>query len=351
MPDDAGERTEAPTPRRRTEARERGQIPRSLDLTAALALLGGLVVLNGFGASMFGSMLALTRELGDARDAGVEHVATWLWRAAHAAATMTLPFLAMLAVLALVGGLLQTGGVVTWARLEWKLDALNPANGLRRLFSADSLQRLAMSVLKLGVVAGVAWFTVAGQVAPVLGSGNSTALGVLHMGCQLVFTLALRMALVLLLLGLVDYFYQWWRIEKSLKMTRQEVRDELKNLDGDPLMRQRRRQAHARLALQRLNQDVPKADVVVSNPTEFAVALRYVEGEMAAPRVIAKGQDLLALRIRQIAQRHRVPIVQRPPLARALYAAVDVGQEIPQRFYRAVAEVLAYVYQVSKRAG
>ncbi len=167
---------------------------------------------------------------------------------------------------------------------------------------------------------------------------------------EVVFEVALRMALVLLVLGLIDYAYQRWRLEQSLRMTRQEVRDELKRMEGDPLIKQRRRQLQQQLAVQRINLDVPKADVVVTNPTEYAVALRYDEVTMQAPRVLAKGRDYLALRIRQVAEQHGVPIVQRPPLARALYATVEVGQEIPPQFYRAVAEVLAYVYRITGKA-
>jgi flagellar biosynthetic protein FlhB len=142
-----------------------------------------------------------------------------------------------------------------------------------------------------------------------------------------------------------------WRLERQLRMTKQEVRDELKKMEGDPLVKQRRRQIQRRLMIQRIRNEVPKADVVVTNPTEYAVALKYDEATMQAPRVVAKGVDLLALRIREIAQASGVPIVQRPPLARALYASVDVGKDIPPAFYRAVAEVLAYVYQLARRAG
>ncbi|HPM25323.1 MAG TPA: EscU/YscU/HrcU family type III secretion system export apparatus switch protein, partial [Phycisphaerae bacterium] len=173
--------------------------------------------------------------------------------------------------------------------------------------------------------------------------------GVLGLGAEVLFDLAVRLAIALLVLGILDYLIQRWKLERRLRMTKQEVRDELKKMEGDPLVKQRRRQIQARLALQRIRAEVPRADVVVTNPTHFAVALRYDEATMSAPRVTAKGRDLLAERIRQLAQQHGVPIVQRPPLARALYTGVEVGQEVPPAFYRAVAEVLAYVYQLSGR--
>ncbi|HRS26653.1 MAG TPA: EscU/YscU/HrcU family type III secretion system export apparatus switch protein, partial [Phycisphaerae bacterium] len=171
--------------------------------------------------------------------------------------------------------------------------------------------------------------------------------GIVQMSAALLYKLALRLGLTLLVLALLDYWYQRWNWWRRLKMTKQEVRDELKRMEGDPQMRHRRRQLQMRLALQRVGIDVPKADVVVTNPTEYAVALKYDEATMTAPRVMAKGKDLLAARIRQVAQQHRIPIVQRPPLARALYAAVEVGQEVPPAYYRAVAEVLAYVYRIT----
>jgi flagellar biosynthetic protein FlhB len=184
----------------------------------------------------------------------------------------------------------------------------------------------------------------------VLTAGALAPIEAFDLACQLVFKLALRIALVLLVLGLLDFLYQRWNVTRNLKMTKQEVKDELKRMDGDPQAKQRRRQLQLKLAMQRIGIDVPNADVVVTNPTEFAVALKYDEATMAAPRVTAKGQDLLALRIRQVAQQHGIPIVQRPPLARALYASAEIGRDVPAEFYRAVAEVLAYVYQLSGRA-
>jgi flagellar biosynthetic protein FlhB len=175
-------------------------------------------------------------------------------------------------------------------------------------------------------------------------------LGILHMASEILFALMLRLALVLLILGLIDYFYQRHKVEKQLRMSKQEIKDELKRMEGDPLVKHRRRQVQAKLAMQRIAIDVPRSDVVVTNPTEYAVALKYDEATMHAPRVLAKGKDLLALRIRQIAQQYGIILVQRPPLARGLYTACDVGDEIPPAYYRAVAEVLAYVYQLSGRA-
>jgi flagellar biosynthetic protein FlhB len=265
---------------------------------------------------------------------------------------MILPFLALLLVVTIAGTAAQSGLLLTWKRLTPKPERVSPVSGFKRLFSADALSRLALGLLKVAVVTGIAYLTLAGRLGTVLSAGGLHTRGVLGLSAELVYDLALRLGAALLLLGLVDYLIQRWRLERQLRMTKQEVRDELKRMEGDPLIKQRRRRIQARLAMQRIHAEVPRADVVVTNPTHFAVALRYDEAAMTAPRVVAKGRDLLAERIRQLAQQHGVPLVQRPPLARALYWTVEIGQEIPAKFYRAVAEILAYVYRLSgRRAG
>lgn len=346
MADDAGERTEQPTARRRLEAREKGNIPRSLDLTSAVALLGGLLLLASFGSGMFAKLLALTRRLEMAGNTTTDDIGALLALTAQSAAMLVLPLLLLILVVSLAVSIVQTGGALVWGRLTPKLDALNPANGVKRLFSSDALQRLGLGLLKLLIVGVVAWQAASEYLPRLLGAAGLGPMGILHLGSDATYSLGLRLGLVLLIVGLIDFFIQRWRVERSLRMTKQEVRDEMKNMDGDPHIKQRRRQLQARLALQRLQLDVPKANVVVTNPTEYAVALRYDEKSMAAPLVVAKGKDWLALRIRQIADRHNVPIVERPPLARALYAQVGVGEQISPRFYRAVAELLAYVQRL-----
>jgi flagellar biosynthetic protein FlhB len=263
---------------------------------------------------------------------------------------MLLPFLLLLMVLTAVGSLAQTGLLLTPKKLLPRIENLSLKRGLKRIFSFDAVTRTVLGLFKMLFIGLVAYYTVAARMQPVLGSTTVPPLGVLHMAGEMLFTLMLRLALVLLVLGLIDYFYQRHKVEKSLRMSKQDVKDELKRMEGDPLLKSRRRQTQAKLAMQRVAVDVPKSDVVVTNPSEYAVALRYDEATMSAPRVLAKGQDLLAVRIRQIAQQHGIPIVQRPPLARGLYAACEVGDEIPPAYYRAVAEVLAYVYQLSGRA-
>ncbi|MCP4245577.1 MAG: EscU/YscU/HrcU family type III secretion system export apparatus switch protein [bacterium] len=172
---------------------------------------------------------------------------------------------------------------------------------------------------------------------------------VFGLGAALVFQLGMTLAIVLLVLALIDYAYQRYKHERDLKMTKEEVKDELRSMEGDPVVKRRRREVQMQLAYPRLQKEVPGADVVVSNPTHVAVAIKYDADTMASPRVVAKGADLMALRIRQLAAASGVPIMERPPLARALYESVQVGQEVPERFYQAVAEILAYVYELTGR--
>jgi flagellar biosynthetic protein FlhB len=184
-------------------------------------------------------------------------------------------------------------------------------------------------------------------MAEIVSAQKLSFVQIFGMGAAIVYAIIVRITVLLLILAIVDYFYQRYKIEKSLKMTKREVKEEMRAMDGDPKIKARRRQIAIQMVTQRFKKDVPTADVVVTNPTEYAIAIKYDEGKMHAPRVIAKGQGYLAMKIREIAIASGVPILERKPLARALYKLVDVGQEIPEQFYSAVAEILAYVYELS----
>ncbi len=348
--DEGGDKTEQPTPRRREEAREEGQIARSADLTAAVSLLAGVLLIKHLGPHMMETVLAMTRGLGETPAVTAEGLLPWMKAVGQAAARIVGPFLLLLLVVTVVGTAAQSGLLLTWKKLALKPERINPVAGFKKMFSSESLTRLLLGVFKVTLLGAIAYYSIRGRIGEVIAGGGSEPGGIYALAGGLILDLALRMGLVLLLLGLVDYLFQRWQHERQLRMTKQEVRDELKRMEGDPLLKQRRRQIQTRLAMQRINSEVPKADVVVTNPTEYAVALRYDEAAMTAPRVVAKGKDLLAERIRLVARQHGVPVVERPPLARALYAGVEVGHEIPPAFYRAVAELLAYVYRLSQKA-
>lgn len=341
------DRTEDPTPRRLEEAREEGRIAHSVELTAGVSVCAAIVLLKLFGPAIADSWLALTRML--AEDMPLTSATLWTdsLRVIAIGGGAIGPFLAALLFLVIVGGLSQSGLLLVWKKLQPDASRLNPLSGFQRIFSLEGLQRLAISLLKLLLLCWIAYASVPRAAEQLLSTSELPAALGFALGMELLYRLSLNLAVALLLLGVLDYAIQRWKLMRSLRMTKQEVREEMKRMEGDPQLKQRRKQIQMKLAMQRAAQEVPKADVVVTNPTEYAVALRYDDGNMGAPRVVAKGTDRLALRIREIAAKHGVPIVQRPPLARALYAACEVGEEIPGPLYKAVAEVLAYVYQIS----
>ena len=305
--DDGGDRTEAPTPRRLQEARDEGRIPRSVDLTAAVALMAAVILLKTLGSGLFGGLLQITGDLGEPLDVAGGDLAAVVLRVALATARGLLPFLGLLLLATALGAVVQSGLSPSLKPLEPKLEKLNPAAGVRRLFSLDSATRAGQGVFKITLVALVAYVTITGELDTVLNAGLLEPAGIVQMSAALLYKLALRLGLTLLVLALLDYWYQRWNWWRRLKMTKQEVRDELKRMEGDPQC-VTRRQLQMRWPC-RVGIDVPKADVVVTNPTEYAVALKYDEATMTA-RASWLRADLLAARIRQVAQQHRIPIVR-----------------------------------------
>jgi flagellar biosynthetic protein FlhB len=258
------------------------------------------------------------------------------------------PLLIAAVIIAVVVNVAQVGLFFNTKKLQPNLAALNPLKGLGKMFKGQGWVQLVMNLMKLTLVGWVAYSAVGGRIGEIAMSQGLEFKQIFNLGASLVYAIGMRIGIVLLILALIDYAYQRYRTEKELKMSKQEVKEEMRRMEGDPKIKQRRRQIALQGAVQRLKKDVPTADVVVTNPTHFAVALKYDDaGGMGAPRVVAKGQDYLAMRIREIAAEAGVPILERPPLARSLYKMVEVGQEIPEQFYAAVAEILAYVYELT----
>jgi flagellar biosynthetic protein FlhB len=345
------DQTEPATPRRREEARERGHVARSNDLNGALVLLAALLTLNYFGKQFLEGFTLLARgAFGnlDAIDIGTDSVTprsgTVLWILLRTFGPL---FIAVLSV-ALAANWAQVGFLFTGEPLSPDLNRLNPVTGLKRLFSTRSAARLVQDFVKLAIIGSVLGWTLSGNFDDILGLPSLPAVKVAAALADLGFTLAVRAAAALVVLGVLDYGFQRWQYERDLRMSKQEVKEEMKRLEGNPRIRERRRAIQRQIATQRMMQAVPRAAVVVTNPTHFAVALAYDE-KMAAPKIVAKGADLVAERIREIAHENDVPIVERPPLARELFKC-EVGKEIPAKMYEAVAEILAYVYSLKKAA-
>jgi flagellar biosynthesis protein FlhB len=347
------EKTEAPTQRRRDEAREEGQVAKSQDLTAALAMVAAAFLLWLLGmqilTSMRTTMAVMLSGEQSANVARADDVAQVLSYATARVAEACGPLLLAMAVVVLCAGLLQVGVLVTGKPLIPRASKLSPLKGFKNLFNARAGMRLVMNLAKTAAIAAVGFVVIKHQMPRILLLAALEPLQMFKAACELIFALSLALAAILLILGLLDFAFQKWQRERDLRMTKQQIKEEMKRMEGDPLMKQRRGRVARQLALQRVNQAVPHADVVVTNPTHFAVALQYNRQTMTAPKVVAKGADYMAMRIRHLAAAHGVPMVERKELARALYAAVDVGQEVPPQFYGAVAEILAYIYRVSGR--
>lgn len=354
MAEDLGDKTEDPTPKRLEDAREKGQVIRSLDLASAVVMLAAFLGLLVFGASLtqtLGGTMARLLALGHDHDAPtIGSIPALVKGPSWDVGLALLPVLAVLLVASYLAHAGQFGFLFTTKPLTPDFSRINPVNGLQKLFGAQGAIRGAGGTAKLIFVSIVAIAIILRELPSMVSLPGLTAAGaMLEIGKMLVRLITWLLA-ALILLGIVDYFLQRMQLMKQLRMTKQEVKEERKSMDGDPQIKARRMRIARQIAMQQMQRDVPRADVIVTNPTHFSVAIQYDQANMAAPKVVAKGADLLALRIRQIAAAHAIPIVERPPLARALYAGIEVGQEISPEHYQAVAEVLAYVYKLEKAA-
>ncbi|MBL4575487.1 MAG: flagellar biosynthesis protein FlhB [Opitutaceae bacterium] len=345
------EKTEAPTPRRLQEARNDGNIARSTDLTAAIMLLGGIVALHMLGTRMFEGLGAATRVLLMAEHSPnptrVEGVGEMAYYSAYMFATSLGPVVIAVAAVGLLSSLGQVGFLLTVKPLEPNFGKLSPLKGIANLFKLRAVMRLVMSVQKVVLIAAVAGWFVVQDMPKIVHIAELSALQAFGAAGTLVYGLALKLAILLLIMALIDYSFQRWQHEQDLMMSKQDVKEEMKRMEGDPQIKQRRTRVAKQLAMQRVAQAVPQADVIVTNPTHFSIALQYDSDSMRAPRVIAKGADFMAMRIRQIAVAHGIPLVERKPLAQALYKSVEIGEEVPAEHYAAIAEILAYVYRLN----
>jgi flagellar biosynthetic protein FlhB len=356
MAENDQERTEQPTQKRLDDARRKGQIPRSRDLTAAAVMLAGgtaLYMLGGqIGANLHGLMsrgLTLTRE--QALD--TTHLLPALASAASAGLRACAPVFGVIMLAAILAPLALGGWSFSGQSLAPKFERLNPLEGVKRMFAMRSLMELLKALAKFGVVAVVAVIVLWNDAPEMMSLGRQPVEQAIGHAFKLSGQALLSISAGLLIIAAIDAPYQLWQYMQQMKMSREEIREEYKESEGSPEVKGRIRQLQQQMARQRMMQDVPKADVIVTNPTHFAVALRYDDKRMRAPVVVAKGVDLLAARIREVAAEHDVPVFEAPPLARVLYRQVDIGAEVPSTLYVAVAQVLSYVFQlrVAKRSG
>ena len=352
MSESSGDKKHPASERRREQAKSEGQIPRSADLTSAALLLVAIGLLRVFGTrltEMLGGFLTDSIQLTTARPFDVADATHIVLRTGALLAVAILPISSIFFLGTIAINLAQTGIVILPEKAMPNWSHVNPLNGFARLFSLPNVMRLAFGVFKLVVVCSVAYHTVKKITSGVLSSAQLSSSQIAHFVVDSVLGTCLWIGGSLFILALLDYAFQRWKFEQDLMMTDQELRNEMKDSEGDPQIAAKRRQFHRQLATQKMRQEVPKSDVVVTNPTELAIAIRYDPKTMPAPIVVAKGAGIVAQTIRRIALEAGVPVVERKPLAQVLYKAVDVGQMIPLDQFNAVAEVLRYVYQLQGR--
>ncbi len=354
MADDMGEKTEEPTAKKLAEARDKGQVAKSQDLSAAIIMTGATLMLVLLGPGIFAAMFNLTRFCltEEQLATGLDAASTQgdLFIIGDEIVRTLIPVMFIMTVVSALAIILQIGIQLSPKAMQPKLEKLNPQKGLARLFSKRSAVRATLDVLKFVALAVAAGFAIRVYIDELTYLVLLQPIEAIVIASQIIIKVGIAVLLVLILLGILDLSYQRWQHTQDLKMTKHEVKDERKSMEGNPEIKQQRAKIAREIASQRLSRDVPTADVVVTNPTHVSVALRYDQHSMHAPVIAAMGADYVALRIRQIAAAHAIPIIERPPLARALYARCDVGDEIPESAYEAVAEVLAYVYELEGRA-
>ena len=345
------ERTEQATPKRREDARKKGDVPRSRELTMTGVMLCGAATLLLFSEPLSRRLLnafsrGLRIERAQAFDTGymIEAFAT----VAGESFLGLLPFGVVLLAAVFLSAAVIGGWSFSVEAMSFKAERMSPVKGVKRIFSANSLNELIKALAKFSLVALIAVTWLWWSVDELITLGRQPIGPAIKDALRICAVSLLVISCGLILIAAVDVPFQLWQYQKKLRMTRQQVRDELKETEGRPEVKSRIRMLQQQIATRRMMEELPNADVVITNPTHFAVALKYDDATMGAPQVIAKGKDLLAARIREVAEEHKVPLFSAPPLARALFRSTEIGDEIPAKLYTAVAQVLAYIYQLNE---
>lgn len=352
MADSFQEKTEPATDKKRQEARDKGQVAKTRELPSVATLMAGLMLFYFASSPMLQSLLQLMvsgLNQSNVSAFNPENVYSLLLIILKSLALFLLPLFAIIAISGLAGNIAQVGFLLTFEPLMPKFSKIDPLKGFSRLFSKQSLAELFKSILKLAIIAFISYKTVASEGEKFPGLINLEVPQIFSYAMEIIFRLGFRVALVLIALALLDYGFQQWNYERDLRMTKAEIKEELKQREGDPMIKSRIRSIQRQMARKRMMEAVPRADVVITNPTHYAVALQYQQAMMVAPQVIAKGAGFLAQRIKEIAEKNRVPLVEDKLLAQTLFREVELGQLIPVVLYKAVAEVLAYVYKLKRR--
>ncbi len=356
MPESAGqERTEKATGKKRQEARKKGQVAQSREISSVMILLTALGVFYFAGSWIFwnlsGIISGVFQNIGSLRFAGITDASAFSIEYFSQFMLVLLPIFMPLAVVGFVANVMQVGFLISSEAIALKPSKLNPISGMKRFVSLKSMVELGKSIIKVLFIAGIAYLLVKSEIQEFPMLIHREVGQILVFIARVSLKVCFFVCVALIVLAIVDYIYQRWQYEQDLKMTKQEVKDEQKQTYGDPKVKARIRGVQMEMARRRMMEAVPEADVVITNPTRLAIALKFDAREMIAPRVLAKGAGHIAGRIREIAREHQIPVVEEKPLAQALYKMVEIGDYIPAELYRAVAEVLAYVYRLKGMYG
>ncbi len=348
------DKTEAPTPRKRQEARDEGQVAKSMEVNAAVVLVTGLYVLKITGARL-GTRLSdtMARSLSTfpTHDIAINDVFSNLVRLLLDIGSAIAPFILAVMLAGVVANVAQVGLHISSKTFQIKGGRMNPLKGMIGMFSMRAVVELVKSIAKITVISFIIYTFLKSKESEIIGMVGGSYKTTCETIGILTYGLLMRTAFALFVIAALDYAYQRYNNEKQLKMSKQEVKDDSKRTEGDPQIKGKIRQKQREVSQRRMMAEVPKADVVITNPTHYAVALKYDSDRSAAPMVVAKGIDFIAQRIKAVATENNVPVVENVQLARALYSSVEIGDEIPADLYQAVAEILAYVYKLSKKFG
>jgi len=342
------EKTEEATPKKKQESREKGQVAKSMELPAAFILFFTFlffILFGGFMKDRFMSLISGIFENNLLMDLTEGNVRPFFTNLIFQAAIILAPIMLMAVVIGIVGNIMQFGFLFTTEPLKMKLSNLSPLKGFKRIFSMRSLVECLKSIFKILIIGLVVYSTIWGQIDEIVKLGRVPLTEVFSVVADITLSLGLKIGGLLIVIAFIDFMYQKYEYNKNLRMSKQDIKDEFKKSEGDPLIKGKIKEKQRRMAMMRMMQDIPKADVIITNPTHYAVALKYDDKQMEAPTVIAKGTDFVALKIREKAKEHGITVMENRPLARALYAQVDIGKSIPADLFQAVAEVLAFVYK------
>jgi len=343
------EKTEQPTPKKRQELKEKGEVAKSKELPSVAVLLAALISLSLFGSFMYNHIQIIMKgafSLPSVHNFNIPEFLKFAQNIIGRFIILLSPLFAAIFITAILSNVMQVGFILSSESIVPKLSKIDPIKGFGRLFSKHAFMEFIKSLLKLTIVGGVAYLTVKGEMKNFALLSDMALNSIFVYILKIFFKIFIRCSLAMIVLVVIDYAFQRWEFENRIKMTKQEVKDDFKKSEGDPLIKSRIKSIQMEMARKRMMQDVPEADVVITNPTHLAVALRYDSSNMNAPKVIAKGSRKIAEKIKDVASKHGIPILENKELARNLYSLVEVGQEIPPALYQTVAELLAYIYRL-----